>query len=262
MTRPSLAAPSRLRARHAREDSGLFVLESVPPFLQACAAGIELTAIYHCNILLRSARAQKLVRHKKREGVPTRHLKPEEYRRLSRTSRASGILAVARQPWRSLESLPSDPTPCLVVLEHIRSAGNLGTIIRTAEAAGVPGIVLLDEGCDPFDTPTIRASMGSLFHVPLVRSTRQLFGAWARANGVCVIGTSPGATRCYTALPPASSYAVVLGDEREGLAADTLDACDTRVRIPILGRGDSLNVGVAGGIMIYELLHRTGSRAT
>lgn len=229
------------------------MLESVPPFLQACAAGVELTAIYHSNILLRSARAQKLVRHKKRDGVPTRHLKPEEFRRLSKTARASGILAVAQQPWASLASLPGDPTPCLVVLEHIRSAGNLGTIIRTAEAAGVPGIVLLDPACDPFDTPTIRASMGSLFHVPLVRTTHAALAHWARAHGVRVVGTSPRAPQRYTQLPASDRYAVLLGAEREGLANDTLDACDLRVSIPILGRGDSLNVGVAAGIMIYEL---------
>lgn len=169
MTAPALSLPRRLCMKASRDATGLHVIEGVPPFLHAVEAGIELTAIFHSRVLLRSARAQKYVRLQKRAGVSTKHLTPEAIREVSRTSRASGVLAIARQRWHCLSSISLDgsPTVFVLVLEHVRSAGNLGTILRTAEAVGFAAVVILSPRCDPYEIAAVRASMGAVFDVPL-----------------------------------------------------------------------------------------------
>ena len=254
MSAPSLELPQALRRVEHRQATGLHVIEGVPPFIRASDARVELVAIYHNRILLRSSTAQKLVRQHRRLGVPTRHVSPEAFRRMSRTIRASGILAVARQRWSDLDALEPEATACVLVLEGVRSPGNLGTILRTAEAAGLPGVVLLEPRTDPYDVTSVRASMGAIFDVPLVRATHDAFAAWAQRRNVFVVGTSPRATIPYTALRRSGIVAVLLGDERQGLTDRAFELSNACVRIPIRGRGDSLNVAVAAGILVYAAL--------
>ena len=192
--------------------------------------------------------------------MPTAHLPPEAFRDLSTDTRASGILAIARQRWTRLGELRLDGTPGLLVLEGIRFPGNLGTILRTAEAVGVAGVAFLDSCRDPYDVAAVRASMGSLYDLRLVRTDAAELIAWARETDTTLVGTSPRAECDHTTLRDVRRAALLMGDEREGLSPDAMQLCDATVRIPICGRGDSLNVAVATGIVLYELLRGSQTR--
>ena len=131
----------------------------------------------------------------------------------------------------------------------------------TAEATGVGGAIFVGPRCDPFNPTVVRASMGGLFHLPLVRATHEPLGRWARTNKVRLVGLSPEADRLWTELPSFAAVALAIGEERQGLSARLRALCDTTVRLPMTGRADSLNVGVAAGVMMYELVRRAQGRS-
>lgn len=143
---------------------------------------------------------------------------------------------------------------CWLIVEQIRSAGNLGTILRTAEACGVGGVVFLGPWCDPFDPVTVRGSMGAVFQLTLVRSNAERFVRWANDQGLAIVGLSPDAEHLWTQLPATRPLGIVIGEERQGLSDRLRKLCHTTVRLPMQGRADSLNVGVAAGVMMYELV--------
>jgi TrmH family RNA methyltransferase len=251
-----LARVRRLRLRSVRDRTGLHYLEGFRAFLQAADAGIGIDTIVYCERLARNPAVQKRVRWSKREGVRVVRVTPEEFRRGSVALRASGIGAIVRQHWTPLERADAGAGSCWIALSSLRSPGNAGTIFRTAEAAGAAGVILLGDGLDPFDPAVVRASMGGVFRLRLVRTTLREFGAWASARGCRVLGTSASAASLYTEVPVGPPLVVLFGEERRGLGAEERAVCTDTARIPIVGAADSLNVGVAAGVMLFEVLRR------
>jgi TrmH family RNA methyltransferase len=260
-TQPAAPIPqvlARVRAlahRKVRESTGQFWVEGVRQFVQAFDAQYPFDTIVFSRVLLKSDLAEMLVRRLGARGVRRAAVTPEQFRSVSTTERASGIGAVVRQRWTPLAEVPVDRP--LLVTESLRSAGNLGTILRTAEATGVGAVVFLSGRCDPFDPAVVRASMGGIFHLRLVRTGHAHFAAWAAGRGVNVVGLSPEAPRMWTELDHAGEpVAVLVGEERGGLSPAGRALCGQAVRLPMCGRADSLNVGVAAGVMLYELVRR------
>lgn len=251
-----LALIRSLQRPTERRRTGLFHLESVAVVLRAAAAGVPLELLVYDEVLLRGPGAQRFVRHRRRAGVPTVRVSPEQFRSASFTSQASGLAAIGRQRWTPLAQ--ADPRAGLgwVVVEALRSPGNLGTIARTAAAAGCAGLILCDPALDPYAPGVIRSAMGGLFDLRLVRASLAEVGGWARDRGVQLVGTSPRAPGLHTEVPLRPPLAVLLGHERQGLTDEALARCDVTLRIPIHGHADSLNVGVACGVVLYELDRR------
>jgi RNA methyltransferase, TrmH family len=181
---------------------------------------------------------------------------PEQFRSISITAHASGIGAIVKQHWTPLQKAEADRGLGWLIVEQIRSPGNLGTILRTAEACGLGGIAFLGQYCDPFDPTVVRASMGGIFHLQLVRCGHGQFQAWAEKNRIHIVGISPDGQSLWNTLPTVRPIALVLGDERRGLSDFTRKLCRSLVRIPMVGRADSLNVAVAAGVSMYELVRR------
>lgn len=219
-------------------------------------AGIGFHTVVLSEILLTNSFAAKRVRQMKRAGVRVERVTPEEFRSISITERASGIAAILRQHWTPLAEIDPRRGLCWVAVGLVRSQGNLGTMIRTAEAVGAAGLIVLSRETDPFDPAVVRASMGGLFPMQIVRASVAEFAAWSRGNGCRVVGTSPAAIASYTEVPVEPPLVVMFGEERSGLSDDERAACTDLARIPIVGRADSLNVGVATGVMLYEVLRR------
>jgi len=187
------------------------------------------------------------------------HVSPEQFRSVCLSAHASGIGAVVAQHWASLDRLPADRGLCWLVLEDVRSSGNLGTIFRTAEACGVGGIILIGPNCDPFDPAVVRSSMGGIFHLSLARATPEQVKKWATAHHVHLIGLSPHAPHLWSEFPMPPRVGIVIGEERKGLSPRLSAMCRSTVRLPMTGRADSLNVGVAAGVMMYEIVRRQQS---
>jgi len=209
-----------LRAhRSARYASGMFVIEGVRQFVQAFEAGYYFDCVIHSPILLRNGLAQRLVRRLASQGVRRIAVTPEQFRALSTTERASGIAGIVQQRWTPLnEARPHHGLGWLVV-EQIRSAGNLGTILRTAEAVGMSGVIFVGEqASDAYDPGVVRASMGGIFHLPLVQTRPRELAVWLARHEIATIGLSPSASIPWTALPSAAGHAILLGEERSGLS--------------------------------------------
>jgi len=215
-----------------------------------------METIVYSEVLAQNPAVQKNVRLQKRAGVPVLRMAPGQFRSISGTARASGIGAIVRQHWTSLADADPRQSVCWIALSSLRSPGNIGTIFRTAEAAGVGGVLLIGDKVDPFDPAVIRASMGGVFRLRLVRCTLEELSKWKSLRGCRFWGTSPSADEIYTEASVDSPLVVLFGDERRGLAPEELALCTQTSRIPIMGRADSLNVGVAAGVILYEVVRR------
>ncbi|MBZ8132955.1 RNA methyltransferase [Afifella sp. IM 167] len=142
-------------------------------------------------------------------------------------------------------------------LDRIRDPGNLGTILRTADAVGAAGIALVGECCDPFSLEAVRASMGSFFHVPLALADETAFLAAARANGARILGTHLSATQDFRGADYSAPVILLMGNERQGLTESLARACDELLLIPMRGKADSLNLAIATGLVSYEAYRRS-----
>jgi len=187
---------------------------------------------------------------------------PDLYRRLSLAGDPQGIAAILRQTWTPLSEIRSGNSHGWLAVEGVESPGNLGTMIRTCEAVGAAGIILIGHTADPHDPAAVRATMGSLFSQKLVRTTAHEFTAWCKSQRLMLVGASPRATRDYRALRYKKPLVVLVGSEKRGVSDVLTQACDALVRIPIRRRGvDSLNVAVAAGILLYEAFDQRPSGA-
>jgi TrmH family RNA methyltransferase len=249
---------SRVRAlqrnRFARDSSARFWVEGVRQFVQASDAHLDFDTVVYSKVLLKSGLVRMLIGRLRAAGVRVVDVTPEQFRGVSLAERASGVAAIVKQPWTKLAGADPHRGLCWLVLESVRLPGNLGTMLRTAEATGVAGVIFLGRACDPFDPPVVRASMGGIFHLQFIRSNYGELRSWATHHGVKLIGLSPNGNTAWNDCRTSEPIALLVGEERQGLSAQALARCDATARLPMFGRADSLNITVATGVMLYELL--------
>jgi TrmH family RNA methyltransferase len=258
----TLAQVKRLQCDRAYRDAKqLFYIEGVRNFLKAVDSGFEIAAITFSEKLLTVPPARKLVRQLRRDGVPTLGITPEQFRQISQTERASGIGAILCQRWHPLPDISATDGLCWVVLETVRSPGNLGTLIRTSEAVGGAGFIFIGESIDPFNPDVVRASMGSLFHQQFARTNCSALRRWINRHGYAAVGASPdGIADLHQFVYPQSTL-LCLGEERQGLTQQQRSLCQHLVRIPMVGAVDSLNLAIAGSLLMYEVYRSRTSRS-
>jgi len=251
---PTLAAIERLQHdRGYRDTRGLFFIEGVRNFVEAVDHRFSVEALLYSEKLLINPLARKFVRRLKRAGVPFARVTPEQFRRVSKTERASGVAAVLRQRVQSLDQIKLADRGCWTALSHVRSPGNFGTLLRTSAATGADGFILLGDSIDPFDPAVVRATMGALFNQLIVRTDAEQLRRWVRMNNIQVIGASPDGTENYREVSYTRPAVLMLGDERKGLSDEQRGMCNRIVRIPMVEGMDSLNVAVAGSLLMYEV---------
>ena len=188
----ALSAVERLQAdRRYRDSRGLFFVEGVRNFVQAVHSSSRITVIVYSDRLCTAPLARKLVRRLRRAGVDTVAVSPEDFRCISRTRQASGVGAIVRQHWLSLEGLSPRAGLCWTVLARVRAPVYFGTLVRTSEAVGAAGFILTGSGIDPFDPNVLRASMGSLLWQRLVRTSDSALRRWLGRHRCCVVGATP-----------------------------------------------------------------------
>ena len=211
--------------------------------------------------LLLNPLGQKMARRLKQKGVPCRSVPGDSFLEISYAPEPQGIGAIVRQRWIPLsEARPRDGL-CWVALHEVRSPGNLGTILRTCDAVGAAGLILVGDRPDPYHPATVRASMGAIFHQRLVRTNHDGLGRWVARHGCTVVGTSPRADIRFDELGYSGPTVLFVGAERGGLSRREEELCDVIVRIPMVGHSDSLNLGVAASLMLYEVFRGRARRA-
>jgi len=191
----------------------------------------------------------------KRAGVPFARATPEQFRRVSRTERASGVASIIRQRIHRLNEIRLDDEPCWTALKHMRSVGNFGALMRTSAAVGATGFILIGDEIDPFDPAAVRATMGALFKQKIVRTNASELLCWARRQKIEVIGASPNGSQDYRHISYKPPIVLMLGGERKGLTDEQQAICTRLVGIPMAEGVDSLNVAVAGSLMMYAVFH-------
>lgn len=255
---PTLAHAARLqRDRVYRDAHGQLFVEGVRNFVAALDHGHTVDALLYSERLLTAPLARKLVRQRKRAGVPFARLTPEQFRAISRAEHAAGVAAVLRQRIDTLANTAPGTAPCWVVLSQVRAPGNLGTLVRTAAAVGAAGFILLGHAVDPFDLAVVRASMGALFGQHFVRTSLAELRRWASQHQLLVVGASPDGALAYDQLHYPHPTLLLLGEERGGLTTEERALCHQLVRIPMVAGSDSLNLGVAGSLLLYAVARGT-----
>ena len=257
------AAPTLTRIRKLQDDRRyrdqhrLFFVEGVRNFVAAVDGRFSVKTLLYSEKLLTAPLARKFVRQLKRAGVPFARVTPEEFRSISRAERASGIAAILHQQIQTLEEIQTDPFSCWTVLSNVQSLGNFGTLVRTSAASGATGFILLGPQIDPYEPVVVRATMGALFKQTLVRTNVQRFRHWIQAHHLTVIGASPDGVIEYDQVRYTRPTVLLLGNERSGLTDEQRLLCQQIVRIPMVGGTDSLNLSVAGSLLLYAVFRST-----
>jgi TrmH family RNA methyltransferase len=245
-----------IKDRGERDRTRLFYLEGMRALLQAYENDAQIEALVVAPKLLTNPIVRSVARQIRRVGVPSLEVTAETFRRLALVEAPQGIAALARQRWEPLAAVDPHRDRCWIALETVQSPGNLGSILRTSEAVGGAGLILIGRDVDPYHPAVVRASMGALFVQRFVRARPSEFAAWRRAHGCLVVGTSPRATVDYRAARYTPPVVLAMGWERQGLSPALQALCDVMVSIPMVGKGDSLNLAVVTGVMLYEILNQ------
>jgi TrmH family RNA methyltransferase len=255
-----------LHMRKYREQTGRYLVEGIRIVEEALETGAPVDAIVYAPDLLVSERARALI---ERVDVSKRlALSGDVFRTLSDRQDPQGIAAVVRIEERPLASIPLGGDLLVIVAHEIRDPGNLGALIRTADAVGASGIVVVEPSADVYDPQSVRATMGSLYALPIVRLAGEAalppWYAHIRSLGLplLVAASSAHADRVHFDLDYRGPVVLLLGSERHGLPQSMRDAADARVRLPMMGRATSLNVSAAAAALVYEIIRqrRTASQ--
>lgn len=250
---PRLKAARRLLHRKGRRAQGRFLVEGLTHIAAALEAGGWLETLFWSPERLTSAFGRDMVRRAARAGAEVVEVAATALDTLSPREHSQGLVAVARQRYRALDTLRPEAAAWVVAVVQPQDPGNLGALWRTLDAAGATGPVLLDGGVDPFHPTAVRASLGALFWHPPVAATWDDLTAWARGHGYALYGSSAHGTVDYRAAGYRFPAVLVLGNERRGLSPAQREACAAVVRIPMTGHVRSLNLAVAAGLLLYAM---------
>ncbi len=254
----------KLRDRRPRDEAGVFLVEGYREIRRALEKGIVLRELYFSPEWFLGENEPALLQQAEMAGAQLFELTKEAFAKVAYRERPDGLLALAPQWKRTLDDLavggPGAPKSdsFLLVVEAIEKPGNLGTLLRGADAAGCDAVIVCDPVTDIFNPNVVRASTGVLFSVPLVVEESAKVLAWLRQKNIRSVATTPGAEALYTTVDLRGPLAVVMGSEQYGLSEFWLKHADALVRIPMAGQADSLNVAMAGIITLFEAVRQRG----
>lgn len=239
-------------SRRVRDRRGVSFAEGVRSFVAAVDSGVSLAEIFFSSVLLTSRLSRKLVKQQQQRGTKVTPLTPEQFRRLSVARKASGIAFLHRQTKGKLSDIGSVDCTCWLVAESIQSPGNLGTLLRTSAAVGGGGLIVVGRHVDPYDPTTVRASTGCFFRQKIITTNVAELAHWTRNEGRSLVAASPDGTQDLHLADFPKGCLIAVGNERSGLNGRLSSICNQHVRIPMKTAVDSLNVGVAGSLLMYE----------
>lgn len=256
LTNPRVKELVRLRDRRHRDNSSTFLIEGFRELSRAHTAGTRIETLYICPDLYLGSNEPELVAAIEAAGAEIVDLAEAPFRKASYRDRPEGLLAVARQFDTRLESLELSDEPLILVVEAIEKPGNLGTMLRTADAAGCDAVIVCDPTTDPFNPNVVRASTGTLFIVPLAIAGSSQTLAFLSQRGIVTVATTPDTLLVHTDADLTGPVAIAIGTEQYGLSDTWLNGADISVRIPMAGRADSLNAAMAAGITLFEAVRQ------
>lgn len=248
---PKVKQVVKLRERRERNKSGLFLIEGFRELSRAVKGGIHFEALFICPDLYLGENEEELINS---IDAPTYICPKHVFEKLSYRDRPDGLLAVSHQMKQGFPKLSDNPF--LVVAEAIEKPGNLGTILRSSDAAGVDGVIVCDRTTDIHNPNVVRASVGTLFTQPVLEADGSETLGFLRDHKIQVVAATPHAELEFTEADFTGPVAIAVGTEQLGLSDAWMQAADIQVRIPMLGVADSLNVATATTLLLYEVLRQ------
>lgn len=253
LSNPIVKDIKALSDKKHRDETKSFMAEGLKLVIDALELGFEIrTLVYAKNVKDKPQVVQAATKTVARGGLVL-EVSEKVLSSITRRDNPQMVVGIFTQRWTSLRDLKPKADETYVALDRVRDPGNLGTIIRTADAAGASGVILLGETTDPYSMETVRATMGSVFALPLVKASPADFLAWKKGAGVSVVATHLAGAVDYRTIDYRKKPVVLLmGNEQAGLPDALASEADALARIPQAGLADSLNLAIATGIMLFE----------
>lgn len=257
---PQVKEVKKLRDRKDRKETGLFLVEGYKELSRALHGGVAITTIFFCEELFLKNNELALISQIKQKGASVIACSKGVFEKIAYRERPDGLLGVAVQTHKSIDDLKKiielSKNPFFVVAEHIEKPGNLGTILRSCDGVKVDAAIVCDPCTDIFNPNVVRASIGSLFTQPVIEADSDEVIALFKKNKIKIVSTTPNTNKIYSNVDLSGPIAIVVGTEQYGLTDKWLKNSDINVKIPMRGVADSLNVGAATTIMLYEALRQ------
>ena len=247
-----------LRRRQERERTGLLLVEGHDELAVALGSGARPVELYHCPALVQAADAPALVERAEAAGARLVEVSANVFERVAYRQAPDGWLAVFPAIPNGLERLRVPEGGAVLVCESVEKPGNLGAMLRTADAAGLDAVIACPAATDWGNPNVVRASKGALFTVPVAEAGHDELVAWLRERRLAIVAARPDAPTSFTAVDLSGGVAIVVGAESRGLSAAWLRAADLEVRIPMFGSVNSLNVAASAALVVYEALRQRG----
>lgn len=226
----------------------------------ACAmqASVTIRSLFNCSELLSPA-GRRLREQVRRAGVPLFSVSEQLFGKIVYRERSDGLLAIAEQPSHTLETLSPAKCPLLVVVEGVEKPGNLGAVLRSADAAGADGVIVCDPSTDVYNPNVVRASLGMVFLVPLAQCATSEAVPWLRERGIRIVAATAHADVPYAEIDLRPPTALVVGSEKSGLSVAWREAATFEIQIPMHGHGRSLNLLAATTVLLFEARRQRGA---
>ncbi|MDF1608318.1 RNA methyltransferase [Hoeflea sp. YIM 152468] len=253
LSNPIIKDIRALSMKKHRDETGTFLAEGLKLVIDAIELGWSIRTLIYAKSQRGKAQVEKIAALTFARGGLVLEVSDKVLTAITRRDNPQAVIAVFEQKLMPLSSVKVKPDDTWVALDRVRDPGNLGTIIRTCDAAGASGVILIGDTVDPFSTETVRATMGSIFAVPLVRASESDFLSWSAKAAPMLVGSHLKGSVDYRTIPYRNQPVVLLmGNEQAGLPDTLAKACRKLARIPQAGRADSLNLAIATGVMLFE----------
>lgn len=257
LSNPKVKATVKLRQRSHRDDAGLMLVEGYREIKRALDHGYKPTALYYCEDLwLKHEHEPDIVSRCEAAGADLFHCSKLVFEKLAYRERPDGLIVIGPHVTCGLADLNLPPNALVMVAESIEKPGNLGTMLRSADASEVAAVIVCDPCTDIHNPNVVRASTGTLFALPVAVATAEETLAYLKKEGFSILAATPHAEKMYFDVPLTGRIAVCLGAEQYGLTKLFMDGADLRVRIPMFGTADSLNVSAAATILLSEVVRQ------
>lgn len=262
MKNPKIKLAMQLTNRRVRNQTGLFLIEGYRELSRAVQARVKIISLFICPALFLGTNEKNLIDQAKQDQAFTYYCSESVFKKISYRDRPDGLIAIAEQMHYPLHSILFSPTAFVVIAEAIEKPGNLGTILRSADAAGVDGVIVCDRCTDIYNPNVVRASVGTLFTTSVIEATSQEVLSLMRKHKITVVAATPSASQEFTEADLTGPVAIAIGTEQLGLSDFWMKQADICVRIPMHGIADSLNVATATTLLLYEVIRqRKGKNA-
>jgi len=242
-----------LRDKKARKAEGLFLAEGLRIIAEARDSGRLPEIVMFSPEGARHPLAAEIIAATEAAGGDAIETTPDILSKTSGKDNPQMLVAAYRQPETRLDALDRSRAPLWIAAQALRDPGNIGTILRTGDAVGAGGLILIDDSADPYSVEAVRASMGAIFTQIVAQARWPDFLAWLRSGPCQLVGTSLNATHDYLDARYEAPCFILIGNEQQGLPADYEADCDLLVKIPMVGRADSLNAAMAAAVMAYQV---------